>query len=42
MRFIVLDVGEHLLLIEIESPPAEFEAFANDANQVLETLSLRR
>jgi hypothetical protein len=42
LRFIALNVGEHILLIEIESPPAEFEAFASEADQVLQTLTLRR
>jgi len=42
LRFIVLNVDEHMLLIEIESPPAEFEAFASEADQVLQTLKLRR
>jgi hypothetical protein len=42
LRFIVLNVGEHILLIEIESPLAEFEAFASETDQVLQTLRLRR
>lgn len=42
LRFIVLNVDEHILLIEIESPPAEFEAFASEADQVLQTLKLWR
>jgi hypothetical protein len=42
LRFMVLNVGEHVLLIEIESPPAEFEAFSSEADKVLQTLKLRR
>jgi hypothetical protein len=42
LRFIVLNVGEQILLIEIESPPNEFEAFASEADRVLQTLKLRR
>jgi hypothetical protein len=42
LRFIVLNVGENLLVIEIDSPPAEFEAFASEADQVLQRLKLRR
>jgi hypothetical protein len=42
LRFIALNMGEKVLLIEIESPPAEFEAFASEADQVLQTLKLRR
>jgi len=38
LRFIVLNAGEQTLLIEIESPPAEFEAFASEADKVLQTL----
>jgi hypothetical protein len=30
------------LFLEIESPPAEFEAFASQADQVLQTLKLWR
>lgn len=39
LRFIVLNVGEQTLLIEIESPPAEFETFINEADKVLQTLN---
>ena len=42
MRFIVLDIAGQSLLLQIESPPAEFEAFAGEADQVLQTLKLRR
>jgi hypothetical protein len=42
LRFIALNVGEHVLLLEIESPPAEFEAFAAEADRVLQTLELRK
>ncbi len=42
LRFIALNVGEQTLLIEIESPPAEFEAFVSETDQVLQTLKLRR
>ncbi len=42
LRFIVLNVDEHVLLIEIESPPAEFEPFASEADRVLQTMKLRR
>jgi len=42
LRFIALDVGEHVLLLEIESPPAEFEVFASEADKVLQTLKLWR
>jgi hypothetical protein len=42
LRFIVLNVDEHTLLIEIDSPPTEFGAFASAADQVLQTLALRR
>jgi hypothetical protein len=42
LRFIVLNVGEQGLLIEIDSPPDEFEVFASEAGQVLQTLELRR
>jgi hypothetical protein len=40
LRFIVLHVGEGLLLIEIDAPPADFEVFAKESNRVLETLKL--
>jgi hypothetical protein len=42
LRFIVLNVDEHMLLIEIESPPAEFEAFVSESDEVLQTLNVRR
>jgi hypothetical protein len=42
LRFIVLSVEENVLLIEIDSPPAEFEAFADDAILVIQTLGLIR
>lgn len=42
LRFIVLDLGEHALLLQIDSPPAEFEGFASEAEQVLQTLKVRR
>lgn len=42
LRFITLSVGDHVLLLEIESPPAELEVFASEAEQVLQTLQLRR
>ena len=42
LRFIAVKVGEHVLLLEIDSPLAEFEAFASEANQLLQTLKLRR
>jgi hypothetical protein len=42
LRFVALNVGEEVLLLEIESPPTEFEAFASEAEQVLQTLTLRR
>lgn len=42
LRFIALNVDEQMLLLEIESPPAEFEAFASQADQVLQSLKLRR
>jgi hypothetical protein len=38
LRFIALDVGNHLLLFQIDAPPAQFETFAEEANQVLQTL----
>ncbi len=41
LRFIVLNVEEYVLLLEIDSPPAEFEAFAGEADQVLQTLKLK-
>ena len=40
LRFVVLNAGEQMLLLEIESPPAEFDAFAREAEQVLQTLKL--
>jgi hypothetical protein len=42
LRFIVLDLGEHVLLLQMDSQPAEFEAFASEAEQVLQTLKVRR
>ena len=42
LRFIVLNVEEYVLLIEIDSPPAEFEAFADDAILAVQTLRLIR
>jgi hypothetical protein len=38
LRFIALDMGEHVLLLHIESPLAEFEAFNREVEQVLRTL----
>jgi hypothetical protein len=38
LRFIALDMGEHVLLIVIESPPGEFEAFASQADEVLRSM----
>jgi hypothetical protein len=40
LRFIALNVGQQGLLLEIESPPAEFEAFVSESAQVLQTLEL--
>jgi hypothetical protein len=40
MQFIALDAGGYILLAQIESPPAEFEAFADEAKQLLQTLEL--
>ncbi len=40
LRFVALNAGEQMLLLEIESPPAEFDAFAREAEQVLQTLEL--
>jgi hypothetical protein len=40
MRFLALNTGEQVLLLVIESPPEEFEAFAGESNQVLQTLEL--
>ena len=42
LRFIALEVGENVLLLEIESPPTDFEAFASETDQVLQTLKVRR
>jgi hypothetical protein len=42
MQFIAVAAGEYVLLFVIESPPAEFEAFAGEANKLLETLTLRK
>jgi hypothetical protein len=42
LRFIALNVGEHVLLLQIDAPPAEFEAFAGEADQVIQTLKLRK
>jgi hypothetical protein len=42
LRFIALDLGGGVLLLEIESPSDEFEAFASEANQVLQSLVLMK
>jgi hypothetical protein len=42
LRFITLNVGKDVLLLQIDAPPAEFEAFASDAEQVLHTLRVGR
>jgi hypothetical protein len=42
LRFIALNVGDHVLLFQIDAPPAEFESFAAEADQVLQTLELRK
>jgi hypothetical protein len=42
LRFIALDMGEDVLLLQIDAPPAEFETFAAEADQVLQTLELRK
>jgi hypothetical protein len=42
LRFIALQLEEHILLLQIDAPPAEFEAFAREAYEVLQTLSVRR
>jgi hypothetical protein len=42
LRFIVLNVDEHVLLLQIEAPPADFETFAGEADRVLQSLKLRR
>ncbi len=42
LRFIALEIGEDVLLIEIESPPAEFDAFAGEAELALQTLKSSR
>jgi hypothetical protein len=39
LRFIALDLGGEVLLLEIEAPPDEFEEFAREANQVLQSLA---
>ena len=38
LRFVTLEVDEQVLLLQIESPPAEFDAFASDSDQVLQSL----
>jgi hypothetical protein len=42
LRFIALDAGQHALLLQIDAPPAEFETFATEADQVLHTLRIGR
>ena len=42
LRFIALDLGGDVLLVEIESPPAEFDAFAAEAEQILLSLKLKK
>jgi hypothetical protein len=42
LKFIALDVGENALLLEIESPPANFDSFAGEAGRILQTLKTRR
>jgi DNA-binding beta-propeller fold protein YncE len=42
LRFIALNVWERVLLLQIDAPPTEFEAFASDAEQVLHTLRVGR
>ncbi len=42
LRFIALNMDGQVLLLQIESPPAEFEAFASEADKVLQTLNLPR
>jgi hypothetical protein len=41
LRFIALNVGEQVLLLQIDAPPAEFETFASEADQVLQTLKVK-
>jgi hypothetical protein len=41
LRFIALDMGEQILLLQIESPSAEFDTFASEADQVLQSLKMR-
>jgi hypothetical protein len=40
LRFLLLDVGELDLLVSIEAPPGDFEAFAAEAEALLETLTI--
>lgn len=40
LRFLALHAGEHILLLQIESPPAEFETFAGEADKLLQSLTL--
>ncbi|HEX6331647.1 MAG TPA: hypothetical protein VF129_10235 [Actinomycetota bacterium] len=35
----MLDVGERLLLVYVEAPPARFDAFAEQAGEALATLT---
>jgi hypothetical protein len=42
LRFIALEIGEDVLLIQIDSPSAEFEPFAAEADNVLRSLKLQR
>jgi hypothetical protein len=42
LRFIVLDLDEHILLLQMDAPPDEFESFASEADQVLQTLKVTR
>jgi hypothetical protein len=41
LRFIALEIGEDVLLIQIDSAPAEFEPFATEADNVLQSLKLQ-
>jgi hypothetical protein len=40
VRSVALTVGEQTLLLYLEAPPAEFEAFAADAGTMLASLTL--
>jgi hypothetical protein len=42
LRFIALDAGEHVLLLQIDAPAVEFEDFAAEADRVLGTLKVGR